>query len=310
MPFLTQLDPDETREGSLDPMGLAPTADLLADGIAPNVTARMSRIRFLTAMSAGATLSEEVQHLIPADGVTPAYIAFEWLLVEALARQRQLPPAATRTVPDIGKFRSMLALDSGHPLNGAGYLKGPRVFGFNGVYKRLARGLDIVTPDLILRERGWVLVQTWEREVGLEGFGAQREGTGGGNLARAAVREMRAALMHGSAVASPRSPFWGTGYPLPSPWVGSLMGWLASIRGRGSSTRATGMSCCPGSLMTRRAWAIWSGCAGERGSRADSAERSMLGGGRWLTGCGAAERAGRRARSPRERSSRGLARRW
>jgi hypothetical protein len=209
LPFLTDLDPDESREGSLDPMGLAPLADRLADLIAPDVTARMSRVRFITAIAVGATVTAGMQDLIAADGVTPAYIAFEWHLVEALARQRDLQASATLGVPGIGKARSMLALGPGRHLDSHSYLKGPRVFGFTGVYKRLARALGIVTPEIVLLERGDTIARIWEQESGLEGFTEQRSGTAGGNLARSLVREVQRALFEGSVRLKPRSPVWG-----------------------------------------------------------------------------------------------------
>ena len=210
LPFLTDLDPDESREGSLDPMGLAPLADRLADLIAPDVTARMSRVRFITAIAVGATVTAGMQDLIAADGVTPAYIAFEWHLVEALARQRDLQASATLGVPGIGKARSMLALGSGRHLDSHSYLKGPRVFGFTGVYKRLARALGIVTPEIALLERGDTMrCGSGSRNPASEGFTEQRLGTAGGNLARSLVREVQRALFEGSVRLTPRSPVSG-----------------------------------------------------------------------------------------------------
>ena len=52
LPFVTEADPDRAGEGSLDPLGLVRIAERLADELAPEVTARMSRIRFLTAIAA------------------------------------------------------------------------------------------------------------------------------------------------------------------------------------------------------------------------------------------------------------------
>jgi hypothetical protein len=207
LPFLTARDPDEAREGSLDPMGLAPVADQLAEVIAPSVTARMSRIRFLTAIAVCAAVTDTLPDLLAADS-TPPYIAFEWILVEALARRRDLPQAATLAVPGIGKARALLTLHAKRHMTAAAYLKGPRVFGFNGVYKRLARSLQIVTPELELLERGDELVRAWEREADLDGFSDQRAGTAGARLAHALTREVRTALVTGHAAASPRSPIW------------------------------------------------------------------------------------------------------
>jgi hypothetical protein len=70
IPFLTEADPDNFGEGSLDPLGLASIADRLAEHIAPNVTARMIRIRFLTAIAACATFADELADQPAADNRT------------------------------------------------------------------------------------------------------------------------------------------------------------------------------------------------------------------------------------------------
>jgi hypothetical protein len=71
LPFLTEPDPDRLGEGSLDPLGLGSIADHLADQVAPSVTARMSRVRFLTAIAVGATIAEELGDEPAVDGSTP-----------------------------------------------------------------------------------------------------------------------------------------------------------------------------------------------------------------------------------------------
>src|SRR5262245_26918188 len=87
LPFLSLPDPVVTGEGVLDPLGLSALGDRLADWILPRLTARMSRPRFLTAMAVSAVVCDGLEEEIAADGVTPAHILFEWLLVESFARQ-------------------------------------------------------------------------------------------------------------------------------------------------------------------------------------------------------------------------------
>ena len=86
------------------------------------------------------------------------------------------------------------------------------------------------------------------------------------------------------------------GYPLPSPSVCSLTGWLRSILVRVSTTRATGMSCWIGSPTTGRVCATSSDCGGATGLRAASAARPAAAGGRWPTDCAAARCVGPRHR--------------
>ena len=68
LPFLTEADPEQAGEGSLDPLGLVPVADRLAGEIAPGVTARMSRIRFVTAIAVGAVATETLGDAVASDG--------------------------------------------------------------------------------------------------------------------------------------------------------------------------------------------------------------------------------------------------
>jgi hypothetical protein len=72
------------------------------------------------------------------------------------------------------------------------YLKTPSVFGFTGIFRRLARHAQIITHDGLLDEAGYRLLEAWERDQGLEGFLRGREGTG------AALREtLRRAVRDG-----------------------------------------------------------------------------------------------------------------
>lgn len=86
LPRRTEEDPDLTGEGSIDPLGLAGMSDRLAEEIAPNVTARMTRIRFTTAMPVGASATQDFVELPPGYGVWTPWLAFEWHVVQALVR--------------------------------------------------------------------------------------------------------------------------------------------------------------------------------------------------------------------------------
>lgn len=204
LPFVTAADPDRAGEGSLDPLGLARIAERLADELAPEVTARMSRVRFVTAIAVASHVLFEPT-VVGADG-TPAYLAFEWYVVEAMARKR--PETGTDAIPGIQKARARLR---GHPrrhLDKNSYLQVPKVFGFHGVYKRLAKDLEIVDDDLVLRGRGDELVEIWEREQQLDGFSRRTAGSIGGNLAAVLAGEVRRALEKGAVQLGPTSKWW------------------------------------------------------------------------------------------------------
>ena len=48
IPMLSQADPAESAEGSIDPLGIYPIADALASYIVPGVRERQKHPRFLT----------------------------------------------------------------------------------------------------------------------------------------------------------------------------------------------------------------------------------------------------------------------
>jgi hypothetical protein len=206
LPYLTPADPDTLGEGSIDPLGLATIADRLADEIAPDVTSRMSRVRFITAIATASVVCEPLADILPADGTSPPYLAFEWLLVTAIARDRTLPSTATLGVPGIAKARAVVSRDG--YLDGRSYLKTPKVFGFHGVYKRLAKGIAITDDSLLLAEQGDHLVRTWEREQALAGFADRHPKTPGGNLIRSLESAVRDALTNGHVAEGSGSHLW------------------------------------------------------------------------------------------------------
>ena len=170
------------------------------------MTARMSRIRFVTAIAvASAATDRLVDEVVPADGVDAAYLAFEWHLVEALAKDRSLPQRATAQVPGILKARTAIA--RGARLEAKAYLKVPKVFGFVGIYKRFARFAGIVDQELVLEERGYRLVREWEREQDL------MVSPNGRRHFRQPFRDdgrvaVRSALLEGHVAVSPRARLW------------------------------------------------------------------------------------------------------
>lgn len=203
LPFLTLPDPLVTGEGALDPLGLAMVGDHLADQILPGLRARMSRPRFIAAIAVSAAVCDGLEDRFAADGITPSYLVFEWLVVEAFVREGE--PEATLRTPGIQKARD--ARQSGDPMCARTYLKTPTVFGFHGVYKPLARHLGIVDDELRLADRGYELLKTWQIEQGLEGFLDSSSGSAGpGCSARQTLRD---ALVDGLAAScTKRSGGW------------------------------------------------------------------------------------------------------
>lgn len=162
-PFMTAYDPPGTSEGTLDPLGLYQIADQLAVQLVPAVRERMQRIRFLTAMAIGAIVTEEIDD-DPRQRDASPYLVWEWLVVEALIRTMREDPKLWG-VP--GTLVARRALDQYGYLDARSYLKTPRIFGFHGVYKRLAIHLGLVDIHLGCGPKGQELVDVWARDLGL-----------------------------------------------------------------------------------------------------------------------------------------------
>jgi hypothetical protein len=83
-------------------------------------------------------------------------------------------------VPGSQKARSVIK--GGQRLSAGTYLKGPSVFGFNGVYKPFAVDSGVTGPDLNPGPRAADLARSWEIEQGFPGFTDWVPQTEGGRL--------------------------------------------------------------------------------------------------------------------------------
>lgn len=206
LPELSEYDPPVAGEGSIDPMGLAAISDRLADRLVPGVRARMLRIRFVTAMAVGSFACETLADELPSDGVTTAAIAFEWLTVEGFARRlpaNLMPPG----VP--GSLKGRTVVSRQERLSARTYLKGPSVFGFNGVYKPFAVDAHVVGSDLEPGPRCAELVRAWEHDQGFPGFTDAIPDTDGGRLRTNIRDQVRNALREGRCTTNPGSWLFG-----------------------------------------------------------------------------------------------------
>lgn len=229
LPAFSELDPALAGEGSLDPLGLAPLADELADLLVPNVRARMARVRFLTAIAVGAVVCEEFADDVAADGLSGPAICFEWLTIEAFVR-RLGNDEWTTNIPGSRKARSVVG--AGGRLSAGNYLKTPTVFGFHGIYQPLALSFGIIDRSLLPGERCGELVTAWERDQGLDGFFDGTPGSTGRNLRIRLSRAVHDSLVAGRCAASPSAQLFGQlSKALHPDWARSreravLRGWL------------------------------------------------------------------------------------
>jgi hypothetical protein len=194
-PFLTTYDPPGENEGSIDPLGLYQIADQLGMQLVPAVRERMQRIRFLTAMAVGALVTEGLEDDPQQRDASP-YIVWEWLVVEALVRSL----GSDRGIWGVpGTSVARRAREQHGYLDARSYLKTPRIFGFNGVYKRLAAHLGLVDVHLAPGPNADGLVDAWARD----------QGQGGINDARSIIRQWSTAVRRCLNEKPPRTkPGW------------------------------------------------------------------------------------------------------
>lgn len=156
----------------------------------PGITVRMSRPRFLTTIAAGAHICSDLPpETLARDGVSPPWQVFEWWVVEAHARSADILPVRGG-IPGIQKAQT--AVNNHRHLGAHSYLKVPSVFGYTGVYRRLARHTHVLTTQGLLDEAGYRLLNAWMNDRNLHGF---LHGDGPGKeLARKLTRAVRDGL--------------------------------------------------------------------------------------------------------------------
>src|SRR5262245_21083285 len=122
-PFSSEYDPSEEAEGSIDPLGLQPGYERLADRLLPAVTVRMGNPRLVTAMALGACVCEGWDaDVVAADEITPPWLVWEWFVVEAFVRAEE-SVREIFGVPGMRKVRR--ALRTQRPVSASSYLKTP-----------------------------------------------------------------------------------------------------------------------------------------------------------------------------------------
>lgn len=175
-PLLTEKDEKESSEGGIDPLGTEPLADALAMRLVSGVRERQRHPRFLTSMAVSLSLCDELGDAVVAgDGVSPAWLVFEWYVVEGLVRARGRTPKDIQGLP--GRDKAARALADGIHLSARRYLKNPTVTGFHGAFWQLASALGIEQGEH-LGGRGFDLLEVWAKDQSLEGFVGTASGRG------------------------------------------------------------------------------------------------------------------------------------
>jgi len=201
MPMLSEADPAESAEGSIDPLGLYPIADALASRMVPGVRERQQHPRFLTVIAASLWLCSTFDDDVVADdGVSEPWQVFEWYVVEGLARATK-DKSLLRGLPGRDKADKLRA--EGVPMSARGYLKGPRTFGFHGIYRALAREIGVEQAGR-LGDAGFSILSAWEKDQNLEGFLGSGDGPG-----RRHRERLRQAIADGLDAGATARKSWG-----------------------------------------------------------------------------------------------------
>lgn len=82
LPFLSEFDPPQQTEGTIDPLGMYAIADALGTKLAPGVRERQSHPRYLTLAAVGNLVCDGLDP----DREPPPWLVFEWYAVGGLVR--------------------------------------------------------------------------------------------------------------------------------------------------------------------------------------------------------------------------------
>jgi hypothetical protein len=183
LPFLTQFDPPQQSEGSLDPLGLYSISDALGVRLAPGIRERQTTPRFMTLALVGMVACGELNDT-RADGKgLPPWLVYEWLIVEALVRQLRGTPEL-QGVP--GREKVLVTIDANDVVCARNYLKSPSVFGFHGIYRVLGVKAGLFDAEGNPLDYGYRILSAWQAEQRLHGF---LDGVGPGRDLRRAIEK-------------------------------------------------------------------------------------------------------------------------
>ena len=176
LPFQTEYDSKLTNAVSIDPLALYSISENLATRLCPGVRERMSNPRYLTltAISHAVCSSFDEDTVANDDAGTPPHLVFEWYVVEGLVRSAG-DNLNLQGLPGRDKAGSVVMLGLG--LSSARYLKVASVFGFHGIYRPLAKQLELEIGGH-LGPFGRELLDIWQRENDLPGFVGGNQGEG------------------------------------------------------------------------------------------------------------------------------------
>lgn len=164
VPYLSAYDQPEVPEGALDPLGLYPISDAITvNYLCPGIRERQKHPGLLATIAIGASITEGFTESYLNDKVVTPMQVFEWYVVHALVKSYgKSKPKRLTGLP--GREKVATALMQSACVTEGNYLKTPSVFGFYGVYKVLARELDVLSGDSMGPDCAR-LKMAWEQDV-------------------------------------------------------------------------------------------------------------------------------------------------
>jgi hypothetical protein len=207
IPSLSAYHTLENSQGTLDPLGTNSIADRLATRLVPGFRERMKHPRYLTAMAVGSVVCSQFdEDQVATDDVSSPWQVYEWHVTSALVKEFHSSADKDQLIGLPGREKTTTAMQKNLPLSADRYLKAPSVFGFHGVYKTLAKQLDLVKGSDI-GELGSQLVEIWEHEQQLSGFCLKSTSTAGGELRK----KLEEAVAKGLSTGTVSKPWtWAT----------------------------------------------------------------------------------------------------
>lgn len=199
LPFLSEFDPPQRSEGSLDPMGLRSIADQLGVRLASGVSERQWNPRYLTMALVGMAACDDALVQLGEEKGIPAWQVYEWVVVTALVREWR----GTREVQGIpGHEKVEAALGANDVVCERTYLQAARVFGFHGIYRVLGIGCGLFDSSARPLEPGMRILRAWQADQNLDGFVS---GSGPGREFRQAIHgEVKRGIEAGHAREAPK----------------------------------------------------------------------------------------------------------
>ncbi|WP_411884700.1 hypothetical protein [Polaromonas sp. YR568] len=183
LPFLSQFDPPETAEGSLDPLGFYSIADALGVKLAPGVRERQSKPRYLTLALVGMLACSDLEAPHRSIKSLAPWLVYEWLIVESLVRELQNTPAL-KGIP--GQSKVLDAINAKEFVCDRNYLRTPTVFGFHGIYRVLGLKLGLFDVGGQPLQGGYRVLSAWQSDQKMQGF---VDGSGPGQAFRQLIEK-------------------------------------------------------------------------------------------------------------------------